>query len=128
MSVLDISVSKDVKVDFKWNQPINKIIADRVKNNATLLFMATTWQKLYDPFVPMDTGMMAHDSVDIYVENGEGIIHHKAPYAAANYHGDRKTFNTEKHQLATAHWDEAAKSAGKKEVLLKDVDAFINKT
>jgi len=114
-------------LDFKWNRTINDIIAEKVANYKTLMFMASAWHRLYDEFTPMDTGNLAHDSVDTYVDGNSGIIHHKAPYAAAMYYGGGLTFSREKHPLASAHWDEAAKSAGKKEDLARDVQEFIKK-
>jgi hypothetical protein len=52
-------------IDFKWNKSVDKIINDKVlKNGATLKFAAVTWHKLYDPFIPMDTGALAHDTVE----------------------------------------------------------------
>ena len=89
--------------------------------------MASSWNRLHDGFVPMNTGLLAHDSVDTYVEGGAGIVHHKAPYAAAVYYGEGRNFRKEKHSLASAKWDEAAKAAGKRAELIKDVDAFIKK-
>ena len=116
------------KVDFKWLKPRTKIIDDKVLHGGkTLLFMASSWNRLYDKFVPMHTGLLSHDSVDTYVENGAGIIHHKASYAREVYNSVGRNFRKEKHKLATARWDEAAKAAGKKQVLIKDVDAFIKR-
>lgn len=121
-------MAKEVNVDFTWLRPVNQIIADNVlKGNATLLFMASTWNRLYDPFVPMDTGMLAHDAVDTFVEYGVGIIHHKVPYAAKMYYGEGLNFSKDKHPLATAKWDDAAVAAGKKDDLIRDVETFIKR-
>ena len=115
-----------VEYEFKWSRTVDQIVDEKVnKKGKTLLFMASTWQRLYDPFVPMDTGLLAHDSVDVYVEDGAGVIHHKAPYAAITYYGTGRNFSREKHQLATARWDEAAKAAGKDKDLIKSVDEYI---
>ena len=121
-------MAKETKVDFQWLRPVKSIINEKVlHNDKTLLFMASTWNRLYDPFVPMDTGLLAHDAVDTYVEGNAGIIHHKAPYAAAVYHAKGRNFNKEKHPLATSYWDEAAKKAGKKDELIRDVQEFIKR-
>lgn len=121
-------MAKETKLNFSWLRPKDKIINDRVLHDGkTLMFMASTWWKLYDPFIPMDTGMLAHDTVDVYVQGDVGIIHHKAPYAEDAYNAVGREFRKEKHPLATAKWDEAAKTAGKKDVLIKDTQAFIKK-
>jgi len=113
-------------VDFRWNTPISSIIQKKVyKDGKTLLFMAETWQKLYDPFVPMDTGLLSHDAVSVYAEDGKGIIHHKAPYATAVYYGGEKNWRRDKHPLATAQWDEAAATAGKRNELTRSVEGYI---
>jgi hypothetical protein len=59
------------------------------------------------------------------VENGEGVVHHKAPYARRQYYGDDLNFSAEKHPLATSHWNEAAKQAGKAKQLAKETQAYI---
>ena len=120
----------ETKVDFSWLRPVNEIINDRVLHNgATLLFMATTWNRLYNKFVPMDTGFLANDSVDIYVDkaNNVGVVHHKAPYASVIFNAKGRTFRKEKHPNATADWNEAAKAAGLADTLVKDTEAFIKR-
>lgn len=77
-------------VSFSWNRPVTAIINDAVlRDGKTLKYMAVTWHRLYDRFVPMDAGVMAHDAVDYLVEGGEGIIHHKSPYAHYQYEGEK---------------------------------------
>jgi len=118
----------NASVAFKWNNPVNRIIAEKVlRSNRTLLFMASSWHRLFTKFVPRDTGLLALDGVDIYVEGGKGVIHHKAPYAARVYYGTHLRFRTDKHPLASALWDRAAVGAGLKDVLIRDVQAFINR-
>jgi hypothetical protein len=114
-------------VIFKWNKPIGQIITGVLGDDKTALFAAETWHRLYDKFVPMDSGSLAHDAVDHYVEKGVGIIHHKAPYAYRQYEGESFNFSTEKHPLATARWDEAAKQAGLGATLAKDIQNYIKR-
>jgi hypothetical protein len=75
----------------------------------------------------MDTGMLAIGQVDYYTQNGEGIIHHKAPYALRQYEGDNFNFRKTEHPLATARWDVAAKQAGKAKQLAEDTEAYIRR-
>lgn len=112
--------------DFKFGKPISRIAKEKIRNDeATQLFMATTWHRLIDPFVPMDTGNLAHDGVEIYAEGNAGIIHYKASYAQKTYEGESRNFSREKHPLATAHWDEAALAAGKLNELVQSVTDYI---
>ena len=93
-----------------------------------MLFAALTWHKLIDPWTPMKTGTLAHDAVSYHTEdNTTGVIRYSAPYAVPVYYGVGRRFRTEKHPLATAKWDEAAKQAGKGEELAKAVQAFIRR-
>jgi hypothetical protein len=121
-------MGQNTKVDFSWERPPKSIINDKVlRNGATLKFAAVTWHKLYDPFVPMDTGLLAHDAIDYLVEGDAGIIHHKAPYASRIYYGEGYRFSKEKHPLASAQWDKAAIAAGKDKDLMESVQNYINR-
>ena len=56
-----------------------------------------------NPYVPYDTGRLAHDiTVD-----AQGV-HYRAPYAEKNYLDEDIKHHTDKHPLATARWDEVA--------------------
>ena len=113
---------------FKWRKPPGAILEKRVhKGGRTALFMAETWRRLYNPFVPMDTGFLANDGVSVFARGNVGFIHHSAPYAVFVYYGTGKNFNTAKHGLASAQWDEAAKRAGKMEVLKGDVGRYVKR-
>lgn len=114
-------------VSFNWNKSIDQIVKDATGGDKTLLFATQDWHRLYEPFVPMDTGMLATGAVDHYVEGGQGIIHHKAPYANKMYNGDGLNFQKTHHPLATAHWSDAAKQAGKADQLAKEVEEFIKR-
>ena len=56
-----------------------------------------------NPYVPYDTGRLAHD---IRVD-ADGV-HYRAPYAEKNYYGDDIKHHKDKHPLATSHWDTVA--------------------
>ncbi len=114
-----------MSVQLKWNRPIKQIVGDALGGDKTLLFMAQTYARLYNPFVPMDTGMLATGAVQYGVDNGAGFIRHTSPYAHRQYNGDGFNFSQERHPLASAHWDEAAKQAGKGKVLAADIQAYI---
>ena len=63
-----------------------------------------------DPFVPMDTGMLAvtpREASDF--ENG--IIVYDRPYARRLYYGETFNFAADRHPKATHHWFEKAKAA-----------------
>ncbi len=113
-------------ISFKWNRAVNQIINDTVlKDGKTIEFMTSEWQRLTDDFVPMNTGNLAHDSVQLLFGLDIGQIHYQADYADANYYGTGRKFNKEKHSLATSKWNEAAKSAGRADFLTVEVGEFI---
>lgn len=114
-------------VSFKFNGSIQRIIDKATNKRETLLFAATTWHRLIDPFTPMDTGTLAHDDVQYSVESNSGVIHYTAPYAKKVYEGENTHFRKEKHPLASARWDQAAITAGKGETLINDVQKYINR-
>lgn len=114
------------KVKLTWNKSTMQIARDTMGGEQTLRFMAVTWHRLYNQWVPMDTGTLA-DNVDYSVEGNMGIIHHKAPYSDRIYHAANMRFRTEKHALASAMWDKAAASAGAKDKLTKDTQAYIKR-
>ena len=89
-----------------WNRPLSQIVNDAVGGADTALFAASEMRRLMDKFVPMDTGSLK-DNVNVYVEDGSGIVHYLSPYAHRMYEGDSFNFSTEKHPLATSHWDNA---------------------
>ena len=111
-----------------WRKSPRAIVNKRVlKGSGTALFMAETWRRLYNPFVPMDTGFLANDGVGVSAAGNVGKIHHSAHYAVFVYYGAGKNFSKSKHALATDRWDEAAKRAGKLEVLKGDMQRFIKR-
>lgn len=118
----------------KWSKPLSKLSRDLIGGSDTAVFAASSWHKLYNPYVPMDVGTMA-DEVDYDYEekNGNlvGTVTHNQPYAHAQYVGEHhKTgtkfnYSKEKHLLATDHWDEQAIADGKAKTLAQDVENYI---
>ena len=96
-------------VTFNWNKSVGKI-AERFAGKEVQLFAANEAKKLMQPFVPMDTGMLANNA-DVYVENGAGVVHYVSPYAHRMYEGEGFDFSREAHPLATARWDKAMMQA-----------------
>ena len=97
---MDNFVNIDVSVDDAALQAkLQSLIDDEgVKTEVNQEFA-----RLINPYVPMDTGKLSQDiSVD-----ANGVTYH-AEYAAKNYYGDEIRHRTDKHPLATAHWDEVA--------------------
>lgn len=79
-------------------------ITSRVDNDrAFWTYAATTWNKLYDPYVPMDEGVLKNTVVIRPKE-----ITHTVPYARYQYYGTNFNFRRDKHPKASAKWDQAA--------------------
>ena len=112
------------KVEFKWNSSPEQI-AGRIVSDDVKVFAASTWHKLYEPFVPNRTNNLANDEVSYLAEGTMGVIEHYAPYARYQYYGN---FNHAggKNPLATSHWDQAALAAGKGEALAKAIQGYMS--
>lgn len=79
-------------------------ITSKVDNDrAFWTYAATTWKKLYDPYVPMDEGILAN-TVSIRPKE----ITHTVPYARYQYYGTIFNFRRDRHPKASAKWDQAA--------------------
>jgi hypothetical protein len=96
--------------------------ANRIcKDEKTGLFVAQTWRRYFNPYVPMDTGML---STDVTCEPFKII--YNVPYAHRIYTGDDFDFKKEKHPLACARWDEPAKKA-KGNAVAKEIQEYLRK-
>ena len=83
----------------------SKKIASKITDNKQLWLRANTeWWRLISPYTPFDTGNLMED-VEITPEH----ILYRSPYAHRQYDGDNFDFSKEKHPLASARWDKAAK-------------------
>ena len=114
-------------IQFKWNRPVPDIVERSTGGREALRFLATTWHRMYDKFVPMRTGNLAHDSVSYDVRDDEALIRHMAPYAGKMYYGDTYKFSRDKHPLASARWHEVAKSAGQADNLAREYQAYLKR-
>lgn len=74
-----------------------------------------------DPYVPMDTGALSQT-----VNITEDYVHYKVPYAHRVHEGNGMHFSTDKHPLATSHWEKAAMTA-KGQQLADDIAAYIKR-
>jgi len=117
-------VAKDVR--FKWNKPIPQIIDDVGINAKTAKYAAQDWHRLYSPFVPYREGPLSKVVIVRALPN-KAVIRHLMIYAANMYYNPGYRFGKRPHPLATAYWDKAAVAAGKKEVLIRNVQAYVKK-
>lgn len=95
-----------MKFDVKLNKPPDKIIQDSGVNEKALFFAVSEARRLMNDYVPMRTGALA-DTAEALVENRRGKVYYSKPYAAFCYYGEKRMFNRDKHQKATAYWDRA---------------------
>ena len=80
-------------------------IAEKLRSDGLWLHAAQTWHRLYEPYVPRDTGRLYGD-----VRISPGQIEHLAPYAAYVYGG---SFSAGSGGAASRAWDRAAEPAQK---------------
>lgn len=121
-----------VEVDIDTNRLANKI--ENLLDDNTMLQIQTLYAKTIDPYVPMDTGTLAH-TLEItskgvkynvpyahymyiglvygpnipIIENGE-IVGWFSPPGKGSKHptGDSINYDLSAHPLATSHWDKVA--------------------
>jgi hypothetical protein len=128
---------------------VDKIVG-MVDNDAFWTFAATEWWKLYQPYVPMDSGTL---SQQVTIE--PKTITHTAPYAHYQYTGAvygpnfpitvggviegffskpgvpkhptgaSLNYRKDKHPLASAKWDKAAEPS-QKDALIQRLQAFVD--
>lgn len=93
--------------------------ADRTENAQRVLDMAVIADT--DPYVPMDTGMLASSVLRSY--STPGLLIYDTPYARRCYYGDY-VFKTVHHRLASSHWFEASKQKNLKK-WLRDAEKIL---
>lgn len=108
---IDVQVS-EIKIDV--HRYISKAREDRF-----WLFAAQQWYKLYFPYVPYDTGMLARS---VIIEPHQ--IEHIAPYAQYVYNGNFN-FRKDQHPQATREWDKAAENVQKPK-LIQTLQAYVD--
>jgi hypothetical protein len=91
----------------------------QVRDDAFWTFAAQQWHRLYQPYVPMQTGMLAQQVVIT-----PGQIEHTVPYAHYIYTGHFR-FRKDMHPLATREWDRAAEPTQKPK-LIRAMQAYVD--
>ena len=80
-------------------------LVQKLRSDGLWLHAAQTWHRLYEPYVPRDTGRLYAD-----VLSSPGQIEHRAPYAAYVY-GDGPSSDSV--GRASRAWDRAAEPTQK---------------
>lgn len=111
-------MSGSIGYEIETSINIPQIMAS-MDNPAFGKFAAETWYKLYEDFVPCDTGTL-YDTIRIKPWE----IDHIAPYAASVY-GHNRHYRKDRHPKATAHWSEAAEPT-EMEKLVDSMQKYIN--
>lgn len=101
------------------NVPVK--IKNICNNRSVGLFVATTWERYMNPYVPMDTGILSQNTT---IEPFK--ITYEQMYATHCFYGEGFNFRKEKHPLATARWDKATESA-KGNVIAKEISEYLAK-
>lgn len=87
-----------------------------VLDKSAKLFFYNEFYRAMEPYVPADTLSM-YDTANI---SSDGIFfimpYSSAPYYGKTKDGNQMNFKTDKHPLATDHWDKAAWEAKKNEI------------
>ena len=90
-------------------------LVQKLRSDGLWLHAAQTWHRLYEPYVPRDTGRLYAD-----VLFSPGQIEHRAPYAAYVYGG---RFPAGSGGRASRAWDRAAEPVQKPR-LIASMQAF----
>ena len=110
-------------IRMKLNIPVNQIIKNAGINDTTAIFAAGEARKLMNDYVPMKTGALCNRTY-VYTENGKGVILYVQPYARFCYYNEKKVFNRDMHEKASAYWDKAMMSSHK-DTLIKNINNYI---
>ena len=108
-----------MKIDITAKINIPKNIR-KIDNDIFWKYAASSWHRIYSPFVPNRTGNLMED-VTILPKQ----IEHNAEYGMAMYFGNFK-FSTSQSSAATRLWDKKAILAKKDEQLIRDLQKYIN--
>ena len=104
-----------VDININIRKRMNQVRSDKFGTYA-----ATSWNRLYSPYVPFETGAL-QDTIRITPWQ----IEHTVPYAAPMYYGN---FNFKKtyHPKASRMWDKAA-APTQAPILHDELQAFVDK-
>lgn len=105
-----MKLTAEVRVDVQG-------IAGKLQADALWLRAAKEWHRLYEAYVPRETGQLYED-----VEIAPGRIVHRAPYAAYVYGG---RFPAGSGGRAGRAWDRAAEPV-QKPALIASMQAFVD--
>lgn len=105
-------------VKFEWYDE-NKTLKRFTENDKVGKFLAETCERYMNPYVPMDTGMLAQNTL---IEPFK--VTYNQPYAHRQYTGDGFHFSRDMHPLATSRWDREMQAARKKDIA-KETSDFI---
>lgn len=75
---------------------------DNLIDDTVMLEIHKLFAELCEPYVPMNTGKLL-SSVNVTPQ----YVQYATNYASDVYNRNDSNFNTEKHSLATGHWDKA---------------------
>ncbi len=131
-----------MSIEIRWNRSPQQIL-DRIFDDAARTYAHTRLHAYCSDYVPMDSGML-DQTVDITPE----YVHYKSPYAHFQWEGvvfvdERGStyalpnhskyptsthlhYSTDRHPLATSHWEAAAMAAHKGD-LCKDIEAYLRR-
>lgn len=131
-----------MSIEIKWNRTPQQM-AERIFDDATMTFVHTRLHAYCSDYVPMDSGIL-DSTVDITSE----YVHYKSPYSHFQWEGkvfvdDRGSayakrnhskhaagqdlqYGTDKHPLATSHWEVAAMAAHKRD-LCDDITEYLKR-
>ena len=84
-------------------------LAEELRSDGLWLHAARQWHRLYEPYVPRDTGRLYQE-----VRISPGQIEHTAPYAAYVYSG---SFASGTGGAASRAWDRAAEPVEKPKLI-----------
>ena len=89
-------------------------------------FFTDTCKKHMDKYVPMDTG-----DLSTILDVGTDYITYEMPYAHYQYKGispsgNEMNYSTEKHPLASSHWDKKMVTAEMQDIV-KEVQDYVNR-
>ena len=112
-------------------KPISKIELDLgIEPNGPVQTFFTQLCAIHmDKYVPFDTGALAETTVidgETTSNVSESYITYTQPYAHRIYEGDDLHFQTDKHPLATSHWDEYMVTAEMDEIK-DELQSFVDR-
>ena len=113
--VSDVGFTVESEVNINIDRLVKKVHSDKLG-----IYAASSWHRLYSPYVPFDSGMLQNT-----VRISPWEVQHTVPYAYKMYNG-RFNFKRDKHPRASRKWDKAA-APTQKPKLVRELQAFIDR-